>query len=95
MNSFPHCNHLYLLTYWDFPGLFSLSILTNVFRIAVSIGSCSMAKERIICFILLLVIIDHWQQVKISGSKIKPLIHCYYFYLKEIRIKQYFDHLTV
>ena len=54
-----------------------------------------MAKERIICFILLYVIIDHWQQVKISGSKIKPLIHCYYFYLTEIRIKQYFDHLTV
>ena len=42
----------------------------------------------------LLVIINLWQQLKITGSKIKLLIHGYYFYLTEIRRKQYFDHLT-
>ena len=35
------------------------------------------------------------QEVKMTRSKIKPLIHGYYFYLTEIRRKQYFDHLTI
>ena len=38
---------------------------------------------------------DHYQQVKMIGSKIKPLIHGYNSYLTEIRRKQYFDHFTV
>ena len=32
--------------------------------------------------------------MKITGSKIKLLIHGYYFYLTETRRKQYFDHIT-